>query len=100
MAQARAFQIEAVVFQVAVGFFNPHATAWVDQPASYHCGAAGFSFADGHSEIHKWLDSLNTPKAKAVNVNFTGVTATVVKAGDRDIHWMSYHGGRKMDKSY
>ncbi len=82
------------------GFFNPHATAWVDQPASYHCGAAGFAFADGHSVIHKWLDSLSTPKAKAVNTSFTGVTATVVKAGDRDIHWMSYHGGRKTDKSY
>jgi prepilin-type processing-associated H-X9-DG protein len=27
---------------------------WVDVPASYHNGAAGFSFADGHSEIHRW----------------------------------------------
>ena len=27
---------------------------WVDWPASYHDGACGFSFADGHSEIHKW----------------------------------------------
>jgi len=25
-----------------------------DDPASYHGGAGGFSFADGHSEIHKW----------------------------------------------
>ena len=25
-----------------------------DVPASYHGGAGGFSFADGHSEIHKW----------------------------------------------
>jgi len=29
-------------------------TRWNDLPASYHCGACGFSFADGHSEIHKW----------------------------------------------
>jgi prepilin-type N-terminal cleavage/methylation domain-containing protein/prepilin-type processing-associated H-X9-DG protein len=29
---------------------------WGDMPASYHNGAAGFSFADGHSEIHKWVD--------------------------------------------
>jgi prepilin-type N-terminal cleavage/methylation domain-containing protein/prepilin-type processing-associated H-X9-DG protein len=28
---------------------------WGDLPASYHNGACGFSFADGHSEIHKWL---------------------------------------------
>jgi len=27
---------------------------WNDLPASYHNGACGFSFADGHSEIHKW----------------------------------------------
>jgi hypothetical protein len=27
---------------------------WGDLPASYHCGSCGFSFADGHSEIHKW----------------------------------------------
>jgi prepilin-type N-terminal cleavage/methylation domain-containing protein len=28
-----------------------------DIPASYHIQACGFSFADGHSEIHKWADS-------------------------------------------
>lgn len=27
----------------------------IDWPASYHNHAAGFSFADGHAEIHKWL---------------------------------------------
>lgn len=38
---------------------NPDATkwagqTWADTPASFHGGAAGFSFADGHSEVHKW----------------------------------------------
>ncbi len=28
----------------------------IDFPASYHNGAGGFSFADGHSEIKKWTD--------------------------------------------
>jgi prepilin-type N-terminal cleavage/methylation domain-containing protein/prepilin-type processing-associated H-X9-DG protein len=32
-------------------------TAWVDVPASYHNGACGFGFADGHAEVHKWKDS-------------------------------------------
>ena len=27
-----------------------------DVPATYHCKAGSFSFADGHSEIHKWKD--------------------------------------------
>jgi prepilin-type N-terminal cleavage/methylation domain-containing protein len=32
-------------------------SSWTDSdtPASYHNGACGFSFSDGHSEIHKWL---------------------------------------------
>jgi prepilin-type N-terminal cleavage/methylation domain-containing protein/prepilin-type processing-associated H-X9-DG protein len=39
------------------GFFinNDGATYWGDIPASYHNGAGNFSYADGHSEIHKWL---------------------------------------------
>jgi prepilin-type processing-associated H-X9-DG protein len=28
----------------------------VDVPASYHNGAGGLSFADGHAEVHRWLD--------------------------------------------
>jgi prepilin-type N-terminal cleavage/methylation domain-containing protein len=41
------------------GFFvnNPGAGNWQDLPASYHCGVCGFSFADGHSEIKKWLSA-------------------------------------------
>jgi prepilin-type N-terminal cleavage/methylation domain-containing protein/prepilin-type processing-associated H-X9-DG protein len=30
---------------------------WVDDPGSYHNGACGFAFADGHSEFHKWLET-------------------------------------------
>ncbi len=29
----------------------------IDIPASYHNGAGGLVFADGHSEIHKWRDA-------------------------------------------
>jgi prepilin-type N-terminal cleavage/methylation domain-containing protein/prepilin-type processing-associated H-X9-DG protein len=32
---------------------------FVDIPASYHSHACGFSFADGHSEIHKWFNDGN-----------------------------------------
>jgi prepilin-type N-terminal cleavage/methylation domain-containing protein/prepilin-type processing-associated H-X9-DG protein len=31
-------------------------TEWSDIPASYHSGACGFAYADGHSEIYKWKD--------------------------------------------
>jgi len=37
---------------------NPHTdvapSQWDDLPATYHAGACGFAFADGHSEIHKF----------------------------------------------
>jgi prepilin-type N-terminal cleavage/methylation domain-containing protein/prepilin-type processing-associated H-X9-DG protein len=38
--------------------WNPE--KWNDLPASYHNGACGFSFADGHSEIHKWRSYMCT----------------------------------------
>ncbi len=34
----------------------PTATTFIDYPASYHNGACGLSFADGHSETHRWTD--------------------------------------------
>ena len=41
---------------------------WPDVPASYHNGAGGISFADGHSEIKKWRDqtvlNLSAPGAQ------------------------------------
>ena len=80
------------------GFFNPHSTSWIDQPANYHNAAGGFAFADGHSEIHKWKTSNAQPRAQKVKfVNSLDVPA---RAGDLDIHWMSYHAGRVTDKSY
>jgi len=33
----------------------------IDFPASFHNGAAGFSFADGHAELHKWQGSAIQP---------------------------------------
>ena len=35
---------------------DPTRTTWVDFPASYHNKANGMSYADGHSEIHRWKD--------------------------------------------
>jgi prepilin-type N-terminal cleavage/methylation domain-containing protein/prepilin-type processing-associated H-X9-DG protein len=48
-----------------------------DWPASYHGKAAGLSFADGHSEIHRWLDPRTMPalqegQALTLNVNLPG----------------------------
>jgi prepilin-type N-terminal cleavage/methylation domain-containing protein/prepilin-type processing-associated H-X9-DG protein len=65
----------------------PNASTWDDVPASYHNGACGFSFADGHGEIHKWLDSQTKPPiqkrspAQAANAG-TGALS------QRDSAWM------------
>ena len=41
--------------------FDPGASAtseyWRNLPASYHDGAAGISFADGHTEMHPWQET-------------------------------------------
>jgi prepilin-type N-terminal cleavage/methylation domain-containing protein/prepilin-type processing-associated H-X9-DG protein len=57
----------------------------IDYPAAYHGKATDFSFADGHSEIHKWVDDRTTPtlvsgQALQLNVNLSG---------DRDILWLA-----------
>lgn len=79
------------------GFFNPRATSWVDLPASYHNNAAGLSFADGHAEVHKWVASL-----RDIPVTTTGAIRykTPPRAGDKDIAWMSYRGGRKTERFF
>jgi len=39
-----------------VGFKPITTFGWANDPGIYHNGACGFSFADGHSETHKWKD--------------------------------------------
>jgi len=41
---------------------DPSAYGFYDLPGYYHHFACGFSFADGHSEIRRWLDSRTTPQ--------------------------------------
>ena len=37
---------------------------WLDLPASYHNGAAMFSFADGHVDLHRWKHATTKPPAR------------------------------------
>ena len=70
----------------------PNYSVWDDTPASYHNGACGFGFADGHAEVHKWLDSQTkapiqgaarpNPWAGVSGQNGTGTTSP------RDNGWM------------
>jgi prepilin-type N-terminal cleavage/methylation domain-containing protein len=58
----------------------------VDYPASSHGKSAGLSYADGHSEVHKWKDTRTyTPPAGAN----PGQIAGAASAGNLDVLWLS-----------
>jgi prepilin-type N-terminal cleavage/methylation domain-containing protein/prepilin-type processing-associated H-X9-DG protein len=69
----------------------PGAAQIIDFPANYHNGACGFSFADGHSEIHKWRGS----KIRNAPINYgdnSGFPLNIA-AGDSwiDVQWMAWN---------
>jgi len=66
------------------GYPNPASTVMVDYPASYHNNAAGFAFADGHSEIKKWTDPRTTPVLRKGQ----GLQLNVPQPNNRDILWI------------
>ncbi|HYG34216.1 MAG TPA: type II secretion system protein [Clostridia bacterium] len=68
------------------GYFinNPTLTQWQDIPASYHNGACGFSFADGHSEIKKWRSMTSQYK---VSFNPEPPRKNFDAAGRLDYQW-------------
>ncbi len=83
-------------------FFNPVRSGAgamvVDIPATYHNGAAGFAFADGHSEVHKWRAFLASGRPRVVQVN-NNINRLIAPAGDPDVHWLSYRTPRKSQAS-
>jgi prepilin-type processing-associated H-X9-DG protein len=58
-----------------------------DWPSDLHGGACGFSFADGHSEIHKWLNSMTMPPF----VNGQSLPHGIPMPNDMDILWIMQH---------
>ena len=65
-----------------VPYPNPAAATMPDFPSSLHARAGGLTFADGHSEIHKWTDSrtIVSPNAKSL----PGVSM----ANNKDVLWL------------
>jgi len=47
-----------------------------DYPSSYHNGAGGLNFADGHSEIKRWSDPRTNPRHREGWHLATGGTLT------------------------
>jgi prepilin-type N-terminal cleavage/methylation domain-containing protein len=72
------------------GFFAPGADRWMDMPASYHNGAGGLAFVDGHSEIKRWQGTSIVPvRIKGFD---NALTQPVVM---NDINWLRQRTPRK-----
>lgn len=62
---------------------NAAGTIIGDYPASYHGGGGGLSFADGHSEVHRWRDPRTTPP-----INPNGISYGVASPNNQDVTWL------------
>ncbi|MEI6779824.1 MAG: prepilin-type N-terminal cleavage/methylation domain-containing protein [Verrucomicrobiota bacterium] len=58
-----------------------------DMPASFHNGACGFSFMDGHCETHKWRDPRTQPPARYNGLMTLGQTTP----NNPDSVWITQH---------
>jgi prepilin-type N-terminal cleavage/methylation domain-containing protein/prepilin-type processing-associated H-X9-DG protein len=63
---------------------DPNVNNWQDIPSSYHNGACGFSFADGHAEVHKWLSPSSKYPVKFIS---TPTIKPFDAAGKKDMQW-------------
>ena len=59
-----------------------------DMPGIYHNLACGFSFADGHSEIHKWRDARTYPPL------YSTIPDPDNSPRNQDIAWLQDHSTR------
>ena len=67
---------------------------WVDVPGAIHGGTStGFSFADGHAEIHKWLQpgTINPINWTVDKATALGSGATAPTGPDPDMYWLARH---------
>ncbi|MBI3851317.1 MAG: type II secretion system protein [Verrucomicrobia bacterium] len=75
-------------FAVAMNDGVPDARIYmIDVPASYHNGAGGLGFADGHAEIHKWLDARTKQRITGIFMS-SSVQPT---PGNVDMRYLSEH---------
>jgi len=64
---------------------GPVATVMVDFPAARHDRAGTLSFADGHVELHRWVDDRTTP----MEVSPTLLPLNVSQPNNLDVLWLT-----------
>jgi prepilin-type N-terminal cleavage/methylation domain-containing protein len=72
---------------------NPGIYKLYDIPASYHANAGGLSFADGHSELHKWVDPRTMPPIVEHGNIWDGRNGPA-SANNKDVGWLQDHATR------
>lgn len=69
---------------------DPSAYQLGDLPGFYHNVGCGFSFADGHSEMHRWRDPRTTPPLGPIDP----LAPSFACAGNPDVAWLQDHSTR------
>jgi prepilin-type N-terminal cleavage/methylation domain-containing protein/prepilin-type processing-associated H-X9-DG protein len=62
------------------------AAEWTRLPASYHNGSGVFSYADGHSEIHRWQFSTTKPPSQP---EASGLPIGIPSNQTADFNWIA-----------
>jgi prepilin-type N-terminal cleavage/methylation domain-containing protein len=84
---------------IDIGNFAPRMSGWPNQPAlygfydlpgCYHNLACGFSFADGHSETHRWRDGRTTPPL----LESSNISDQYSSPNNPDVAWLQDHATR------
>jgi prepilin-type processing-associated H-X9-DG protein len=79
-------------FAVQMATTGPFASI-INFPGSFHNGAGSFSFADGHTEIHKWIGNTIRPPVVVGGIPISGTQANDSGA---DIQWLQLRASAKM----
>lgn len=72
---------------------QPASYGFFDLPGSYHGRAGGFSFADGHAEIHPWRDNRTMPPLVPEGYVNDGFASP----NNPDVAWLQLHATRPGD---
>jgi prepilin-type N-terminal cleavage/methylation domain-containing protein/prepilin-type processing-associated H-X9-DG protein len=68
---------------------GPTDNSFVDTPSDTHGGACGISFADGHSEIHKWIGStVQKPITWVITTSTPHVNNFAAGDSLQDLRWL------------
>jgi prepilin-type N-terminal cleavage/methylation domain-containing protein len=70
---------------------QPDQTGFYDYPASYHNRAGGLSFAEGHSEIRRWLDDRTMPPLVKGGL----VPDVLISPDNKDVIWLQERSTRR-----